>query len=112
MEDLDMTMEEYVQYETEKALRNSQVYNCETAKYGKISWCLDDVDINILRFFKTKFPAIVYNDALISELEFSSEPIIQTMMMRKIDIKQSSGDISIEPLHNVISIDIGTYEQG
>nr|GEV31243.1 retrovirus-related Pol polyprotein from transposon TNT 1-94 [Tanacetum cinerariifolium] len=29
----DITMEEYVQYETEKALRNNQVYNWEIAKY-------------------------------------------------------------------------------
>ncbi|GKC01860.1 hypothetical protein Tco_0993470 [Tanacetum coccineum] len=30
----------------------------------------------------------------------------------KIDIKQSSGDIFIDPSHNAISIDIGVYEQG
>nr|GEU40673.1 hypothetical protein [Tanacetum cinerariifolium] len=31
-----MTMEEYIQYETENALRNNQVYNWETAKY--VNW--------------------------------------------------------------------------
>ncbi|GJR67741.1 hypothetical protein Tco_0013806 [Tanacetum coccineum] len=36
MEDLDMTIEEYVQYENEKALRNDKVYNWEIAMYGKI----------------------------------------------------------------------------
>ncbi|GJW43917.1 hypothetical protein Tco_0072716, partial [Tanacetum coccineum] len=36
MEDRDMTMEEYVQYETEKALRNGVVYNWETATHSKI----------------------------------------------------------------------------
>ncbi|GJZ40470.1 hypothetical protein Tco_0587033 [Tanacetum coccineum] len=66
------TMEEYVQFETEKALRQGKVYNWETSKYGKISWRLDDVDINILKFFETKFPAIVYNDALKFESDFSS----------------------------------------
>ncbi|GKE68657.1 hypothetical protein Tco_1526729, partial [Tanacetum coccineum] len=45
MEDRDMTMEEYVQYETKKTLRN-------------------------------EFPAIVYNDALTSKLDFLSEPTI------------------------------------
>ncbi|GJV75044.1 hypothetical protein Tco_1506628 [Tanacetum coccineum] len=58
------TMVEYVQFETERALRNSKVYNWETTKYGMVNWCLDEVDIDILRFFEPKFPAIVYNDAL------------------------------------------------
>ncbi|GKC38175.1 hypothetical protein Tco_1050559, partial [Tanacetum coccineum] len=58
------TIEEYVQFETEKALRNGQVYNLEIAKYGKINWSLEDADINVLKFFETKFRAIIYDDAL------------------------------------------------
>ncbi|GJW09456.1 hypothetical protein Tco_1575283 [Tanacetum coccineum] len=64
MDDPNITMEEYIEYETEKALRNSQIYNWETAKYGKINYT---GDINNLRFFETKFPAIVYDDALSSQ---------------------------------------------
>ncbi|GKC24674.1 hypothetical protein Tco_1026824 [Tanacetum coccineum] len=64
MDDPVMTMEEYVRYKPEKALRNNQVYNWETAKYGKINYI---GDINYLRFFETKFPAIVYDDALSSQ---------------------------------------------
>ncbi|GJV58878.1 hypothetical protein Tco_1464978 [Tanacetum coccineum] len=64
MDDPDMTMEEYVRYKPEKALRNNQVYNWETAKYGKINYI---GDINYLIFFETKFPAIVYDDALSSQ---------------------------------------------
>nr|GEV43534.1 hypothetical protein [Tanacetum cinerariifolium] len=37
IKDQDMTMEEYVQYETEKALSNSKVYNWKAVTYGKIS---------------------------------------------------------------------------
>ncbi|GKD34792.1 ty3-gypsy retrotransposon protein, partial [Tanacetum coccineum] len=40
------------------------VYNWETAKYGKINYI---GDINYLRFFEIKFPAIVYDDALSSQ---------------------------------------------
>ncbi|GJV48619.1 hypothetical protein Tco_1438831 [Tanacetum coccineum] len=40
------------------------MYNWETAKYGKINYI---GDINYLRFFETKFPAIVYDDALSSQ---------------------------------------------
>ncbi|GJS87780.1 hypothetical protein Tco_0770416 [Tanacetum coccineum] len=150
-----MTMEEYVQYETEKALRNSKVYNWKTATYGKIQYV---EDINDLRFFETKFPAILYDDALISESDFSSKPTVSPQHVDevnlknktslseyddeeydvisyndlfpfnifsvndlkldtdndddKIDIKQSSGEISIEPLHNLTSVDVGTYAQG
>nr|GEW97222.1 hypothetical protein [Tanacetum cinerariifolium] len=152
IEDRDMTMEEYVQLETERALQNGKVYNWETAMYGKIWY---DEDVHYLGFFETEFPAIVYDDALTSKLKFSSEPTvspqlsmnlirIETLLSEydekynvisyndlfpynikyvnefkwdtendddKIDTKQSSRDISIEPLRNVISIDVGTYAQ-
>ncbi|GJW40445.1 hypothetical protein Tco_0066290 [Tanacetum coccineum] len=36
MDEPDITMEEYVQLESERALRNGKVYNWETATYGKI----------------------------------------------------------------------------
>ncbi|GJZ45179.1 hypothetical protein Tco_0592775 [Tanacetum coccineum] len=64
-------MKEYVQLETEKALRNGRVYNWETATYDKIWY---DEDVHYLRSFETEFPAIVYNDALTSKSDFSYEP--------------------------------------
>ncbi|GJY07506.1 hypothetical protein Tco_0374560 [Tanacetum coccineum] len=76
MDNPDITMEEYVQYETEKALRNNQVYNWETAKYGKI-WYIEDN--NYLRFFE------VYDDALKAELEFSSEPTLSSQHADKVN---------------------------
>ncbi|GKA60468.1 hypothetical protein Tco_0759875 [Tanacetum coccineum] len=68
-------MEEYIQFETERALRNGKVYNWETAKYGMVNWCFDEVDIDILRVFEPKFPAIVYNDALKLKLDPSFNQI-------------------------------------
>nr|GEY50403.1 hypothetical protein [Tanacetum cinerariifolium]GEY53783.1 hypothetical protein [Tanacetum cinerariifolium]GEY69025.1 hypothetical protein [Tanacetum cinerariifolium] len=73
MDDPDITIEEYVQLETERALKNGKVYNWKTATYGKIWY---DEDDHYLRFFETEFPAIVYNDALASKLDFSSEPTV------------------------------------
>nr|GEX72779.1 hypothetical protein [Tanacetum cinerariifolium] len=61
MNDLDITMEEYVQLETKWALRNGKVYNWETTTYGKIWY---DEDVHYLRVVETEFPTIVYNDAL------------------------------------------------
>ncbi|GJW59831.1 hypothetical protein Tco_0109166 [Tanacetum coccineum] len=81
MEDQDITMEECVQYETEKALRNGKVYNWETAKYGK----LHIGDINYLRFFETKFSAVVYDDALKLKLDFSSEPTLSSHHVNEVN---------------------------
>ncbi|GKC23725.1 hypothetical protein Tco_1413608 [Tanacetum coccineum] len=87
MEDRDMTMEEYVQYETEKALSNCKVYNWETVMYGKIRY-VDD--INDLRFFETKFPSIVYDDALSLELGFSSEPTVSSQHFDEVNLKNET----------------------
>ncbi|GJZ78835.1 hypothetical protein Tco_0643672, partial [Tanacetum coccineum] len=67
----DITIEEYIRLKTEKALRKGKVYNWETATYGKTRY---DEDVHFLRSIEMEFPAIVYNDALTSELELSCEP--------------------------------------
>nr|GFA60075.1 hypothetical protein [Tanacetum cinerariifolium] len=98
-----ITMEEYIQYETDKALRNGQVYNWETAKYGMISWCLDIRDIICLRFFETKFPAIVYDNAK-SELKFLSEPTLSSQHVDEVDWKnKTSLSEHDDEKYNVIS---------
>nr|GEV63168.1 hypothetical protein [Tanacetum cinerariifolium] len=119
MDEPDITMEEYVQLETQKALKNGKVNKWETTTHGKI-WC--DEDVHYLRFFETEFPAIVYDDALATKSNFSFEPTVspqhfdkvnlknETLFSKydekdndddKINIKQSSGDISFEPLPNI-----------
>ncbi|GJU45330.1 hypothetical protein Tco_1202596 [Tanacetum coccineum] len=72
MDDPDITMEEYIRLEEEKARRRGQVYNWETATYGKIWY---DEDVHYLRSFEKEFPAIVYNDALTCKSDFSPKPI-------------------------------------
>nr|GEY89697.1 hypothetical protein [Tanacetum cinerariifolium] len=71
MDDPDINMEEYIRLETKKALRKGMLYNWETATYGKIKY---DEDVYFLRYVETKFPFVVYNDALTSDLELSCEP--------------------------------------
>ena len=86
------TMEEFVQFETEKALKSGKVYNWETAKYGMINLCLNEVDIDILRFFEPKFPAIVYNDV------FSLKPDLPFYQIIDLDIfldSETSSPITI-----------------
>ncbi|GJV96832.1 hypothetical protein Tco_1548409 [Tanacetum coccineum] len=71
MDDPNVTMEEYIKLEEEKARRRGRVYNWETTTYGRI-WC--DEDVYDLISVETEFPAIVYNDALTSEVALSCEP--------------------------------------
>ncbi|GKE01326.1 hypothetical protein Tco_1389309 [Tanacetum coccineum] len=101
MEDRDMTMEEYIQYETEKALRNGKIYNWETTTYGKIMYV---EDINDLRFFETKFSAIVYDDPLSLKLGFSSEPTVSPQHVDEINLKnKTSLSENDDEEYNVIS---------
>ncbi|GJZ65328.1 hypothetical protein Tco_0622024 [Tanacetum coccineum] len=60
MDDPNMTMEEYIKLEEEKARRRGRVFNWRTSTYGKIR--IDD-DLHDLRSVKAEFPAIVINDA-------------------------------------------------
>ncbi|GJS72971.1 putative reverse transcriptase domain-containing protein [Tanacetum coccineum] len=60
MDDPNITIEEYIRLEEEKARRR-----------GKVN-CFDDLDF--FNDFENVFPAIVYNDALTSKLDFLTEP--------------------------------------
>nr|GEV55971.1 hypothetical protein [Tanacetum cinerariifolium] len=86
MDDRNITMEEYIRLEEEKARRHDTVYTWETVKYGKI-WCNEDV--HDLRSVETEFPAIVFNDALTSEVAPSCEPTISPINDNQIDFRIS-----------------------
>ncbi|GKC91306.1 hypothetical protein Tco_1151955 [Tanacetum coccineum] len=64
MDNPNITMEEYIRLEEEKAHRRGQVYNWESATYGKIGY---DKHIHDLIFVETEFSSIVFNDALTSK---------------------------------------------
>nr|GEW44418.1 hypothetical protein [Tanacetum cinerariifolium] len=72
MDDPNITMDEYIRLEEEKARRNGKMYNWETTTYGKIWY---DEDIHDLRSVETEFPAIVCDDAFTSEVTPSHEPM-------------------------------------
>nr|GEX01693.1 hypothetical protein [Tanacetum cinerariifolium] len=79
MDDPNLTMEEYIRLEEEKARKNGKMYNWETATY----------DVHDLRSVETEFPAIVYNDALTSEVTPSCEPTVSPFNDNKIDFRIS-----------------------
>ncbi|GKF95883.1 hypothetical protein Tco_0288618, partial [Tanacetum coccineum] len=59
MENPNLTMEEYIRLEDEKARKHGKVFNWQTATYGKIR--IDD-DLHDLSSVEAEFPAIVVND--------------------------------------------------
>nr|GFC60541.1 hypothetical protein [Tanacetum cinerariifolium] len=86
MDDRNITIEEYIRLEEEKARRHGKVYNLETAMYGKIWY---DEDVHDLRSVETEFLVIVINDALKSEATLSYEPTVSPINENKIDFKIS-----------------------
>ncbi|GJZ05804.1 hypothetical protein Tco_0539597 [Tanacetum coccineum] len=84
MDNPNITMEEYIRLEEEKARRRGKVYNWETATYGKI-W--DNEDVYDLRSVETEFPAIVFNDTLTSEIALSCEPTVSSLNNNEIDFR-------------------------
>ncbi|GJU80898.1 hypothetical protein Tco_1283263 [Tanacetum coccineum] len=64
MDDPNITMEEYIKLEEEKAQKHGKVFNWETAKYGKVWY---DGDIHDLRSVKIEFPAIAFNNEFCSD---------------------------------------------
>nr|GEU72392.1 putative reverse transcriptase domain-containing protein [Tanacetum cinerariifolium] len=73
MDDPNITIEEYIKLEEEKAQKCGKVCNWETAKYDKIWY---DKDVLDLISVETEFPTIVFNDSLTSNETPSCEPTI------------------------------------
>nr|GEW66714.1 hypothetical protein [Tanacetum cinerariifolium] len=86
MDDPNITMEEYIRIEEEKARRRGKVYNWETATYGKIWY---DEDVHDPRSIETEFLALVFNDTLTSDEAISCEPIVSPLNDNKIDFRIS-----------------------
>ncbi|GJY35934.1 hypothetical protein Tco_0421312 [Tanacetum coccineum] len=93
MDDPNITMEEYIRLEEEKAHRRGKVYNWETATYGKI-W--DNEDVHDLGSVETEFPAIVFNDTLTSEATLSCEPTVSSLNNDEIDFRISFDEFDDE----------------
>ncbi|GKF92154.1 hypothetical protein Tco_0278873, partial [Tanacetum coccineum] len=76
MDDPNITMEEYIRLEEEKAQKHRKVFNWETAKYGKIWY---DEDIHDLESVESEFPAIAFNDRVSSGETLSCKPTISSL---------------------------------
>ncbi|GJR59451.1 hypothetical protein Tco_1501613 [Tanacetum coccineum] len=102
MENPNITIEEYIRLEEEKARRHGKVYNWETATYENDN---DKVnmpsllslepeasysnDLDFFKDFENEFPAIVYNDALTSKSDFLTEHIVSPQHIDEFNNKTS-----------------------
>ncbi|GJZ10000.1 hypothetical protein Tco_0544759 [Tanacetum coccineum] len=60
MDDPNITMEEYIKLEEEKARRQGRTFNWQTATYGKLEYYEDEDDS--FTNLETEYPAIVFDD--------------------------------------------------
>ncbi|GJS77338.1 hypothetical protein Tco_0727219 [Tanacetum coccineum] len=72
MDDPNITMEEYIRLEEEKALSRGETFNWQTATYGKMEYYEDEDDC--FTNFESEFPTIVLDDTLTSREALSWEP--------------------------------------
>ncbi|GJU14870.1 hypothetical protein Tco_1142836 [Tanacetum coccineum] len=112
MDDPNITMEEYIRLEEEKARRHGRTFNWQTATFRKIKNYEDEDDHPIdfetefppidfdntlteihseptVYYFKdleNEFPAIVYNDGLTSKSDFGIRPLINSECIDEINL--------------------------
>ncbi|GKA68537.1 hypothetical protein Tco_0768454, partial [Tanacetum coccineum] len=86
MDDPNLTMEEYIRLEEEKAHKHEKVFNWQTATYGKIR--VDD-DLHNLSSVEAEFPAIVINDAVAPQDELQCKSQVSTPVNDEIDFRIS-----------------------
>ncbi|GKA47530.1 hypothetical protein Tco_0740413 [Tanacetum coccineum] len=72
MDDPNITMEEYIRHEEEKAQRHGRTFNWQTATFRKVKYYEDEDDC--FTNFKTEFTAIVFDNT--SDTALLCEPTI------------------------------------
>nr|GEU88951.1 hypothetical protein [Tanacetum cinerariifolium] len=93
MEDPNITMEEYIKLEEEKARRHGKVYNWETATYVESGRTIKFTTLDLL---KQKFPAVVFT----SQVVFSCEPTLNPLNDNEIDFRTSFDEFDDEDYTN------------
>nr|GEV39006.1 hypothetical protein [Tanacetum cinerariifolium] len=101
MEDTNITMKEYIRLEEEKAHTRVSVNDLETdsetdnEKVNMPSFPLPEpsvscYDADFLKDYENEFPAILYNDALTSKSDFSTEPVEIPHHINEFDLKDET----------------------
>ncbi|GKC14849.1 zf-CCHC domain-containing protein [Tanacetum coccineum] len=79
MDNPNLTKEEYIRLEEEKARKRRKVFNWQTATYGKIR--VDD-NLHDLSYVEAEFPAIVINDDFATQdtLQYKSQNYVRKFL--------------------------------
>ncbi|GKC09881.1 hypothetical protein Tco_1001491, partial [Tanacetum coccineum] len=85
MDNPNITMEEYIRLEEEKARRQGRTFDWQTARYGKREYY--EAEDDSFTDVRTEYPAIVLDD--ISDATFSHEPTVSPLDNNDIDFKIS-----------------------
>ncbi|GKA40399.1 hypothetical protein Tco_0732992 [Tanacetum coccineum] len=87
MDDPNITMEEYIRLEEEKAQRHGRTFNLQTTTFGKVESYKDEDDCFI--DFEIEFPAIVFDNTLTSDTTLLCAPTVIPPNKNKIDFRIS-----------------------
>nr|GEZ69188.1 hypothetical protein [Tanacetum cinerariifolium] len=126
MDDPDLTMEEYIELEAEKLVGMAELVTgkqLHMVRYGFSSEPtvspkhFDEVNLkdetSLSEYNDEDYNVISFNDLFSNNMYFINDSKMHTDNDDdKIHVKQFSKDTSIEPLPNVISIDIDTMHKG
>ncbi|GJS59887.1 hypothetical protein Tco_0654671 [Tanacetum coccineum] len=86
MDNPNLTMEEYIRLEEEKARKHGKVFNWQTDIYGKIK---DDDNLYDLRSMEAEYLAIVINDDFAPRDTLKSKSQVSTPINDEIDFRIS-----------------------
>nr|GEV65502.1 hypothetical protein [Tanacetum cinerariifolium]GEW35865.1 hypothetical protein [Tanacetum cinerariifolium] len=87
MDDPNVTMQEYIRLEEEKAQRHGRTFNWQTATYRKVKYYKDEDDC--FTNFETEFSVIVFDDTLTTEATLSCEHTVSVLNENEIDFRTS-----------------------
>ncbi|GKB95674.1 hypothetical protein Tco_0981811 [Tanacetum coccineum] len=98
MDNPNITMEEYIRLQDEKALSRGKTFDWQTATHGKMKYCEDEDDC--FTNFESKFPAIVLDDTLTSSEALLWKPTVSPLNNKEIDFKISFDESDDEDYMN------------
>ncbi|GJZ65672.1 hypothetical protein Tco_0622368 [Tanacetum coccineum] len=104
MDDPNMTMEEYIKFEEEKACRRGRVFNWQTATYGKVR--VDD-GLYDLGYVEAELPAIVIDDTVTPHDVLPCKSQVSTPVNDEIDFRISFDESDDEDY--TITCDINSF---
>ncbi|GJQ94861.1 hypothetical protein Tco_0006000 [Tanacetum coccineum] len=92
MDDPNITIEEYIRLEEEKARKrenDNEKDNLPSLLSPEPTVSYFD-DLDFFKYFENEFPAIVYNDALTSKSDFLTEPTVSPQHIDEFNLKDET----------------------